>query len=57
MARQNNGVVRRIDLELDIVLQDIAKKNQMSLKQASRELARISKTKLKGGIISNKIRF
>ncbi len=44
-------VPRRIDLELDEVLHDLAKKNGLSIREASRELARISKQNKEKDII------
>ena len=57
MVRGNNGIPRRIDTELDEMIRDIAAKNNISMKQASRELARIMKPKIKGTKIINEIKF
>lgn len=57
MAGRNNGIPRRIDIELDELIREIAKKNEISMKQASRELARISRAKIKGERTSREIIF
>lgn len=38
----------RVGEELEMLLKDIAKKNNISITEASRELAKISKVKIKG---------
>ena len=45
---RNNGVVRRIDIELDDMLKELAKRNGMSVKQASKEAAKALKINMKG---------
>jgi len=44
----DNSVVKRIDKELYDIIKNIANKNQISMKQASRELAKMSKAKILG---------
>ncbi len=56
LARANSKPTR-IDKELDDLLKDIAKKNDMSIRQASRVLARNSRVNLKGAKVTREIRF
>ena len=50
MSITKYGVNIRIDRDLAILLKEMAIKNDMSVRQASKKLAKISKIKLKGGI-------
>jgi len=52
-----NSIPVRIDLELNDVLMDIAKKNGISLRQASRELAQVSKRNMRGKKFTKEITF
>jgi len=45
---RRNSIPRRIDVELDEVILKIAEDNDISIIQATRELAKISKNNLKG---------
>ena len=58
MANQNS-IPRRIDKELDEVLRKIATENDLNFRQASRELAKMTRMKLKGNKIKvvKEIRF
>ena len=53
---KNNGIVRRIDIDLDKVLKEIAEKNEISLKQASKELAK-GYGNIKGVKVQKEIKF
>ncbi len=43
-----NSISRRIDSQLDDLIKDISKKNDINFRQASRELANIARVKIKG---------
>ena len=53
----SRSLPKRIDIELDDVISTFAKKNGMSFRQASREIAKISKVKMNGKKIFREIRF
>ncbi len=57
MAKRNSKPVR-IDPELDILLQEIQEKNDMSIRQASKEVANIVKRmKANKEIVRREIKF
>ena len=56
MAIKGDGVVRRIDKELYTTLQDLAKKNNTSIRQASLDAAKVLKN-MNGKTITKEIRF
>lgn len=56
MAKPNT-VVRRIDKELNDLLEELAKKNELGFRQASKEVAKILKASLKTKKIVREIRF
>lgn len=47
--RNNNGILTRIDIEMRDVLEKFATKEQISIKQASRSLARMLRSSRNGG--------
>lgn len=47
----------RIDDELSEMIEDISKRNEIPFRQASKELAKAAKIKLKGNKYPNDIRF
>jgi len=62
MANKNRGnnvrtIPRRIDVALDDIISNIAKQNELSFRQASKELANITNNRLKGSTIKRDIIF
>jgi len=58
--KKNEGIPRRIDTELDKILKEIAEKNELSIRQASKELADFFKLKrfeIKNGRVVREIKF
>ena len=54
---KSNSIPRRIDKDLDDLLKEIARKNGINMRQASKELARITKVRIKGEKIAREIKF
>jgi len=54
---KRNGEPVRIDFELSELLREIADKNEISLREASKNLAKLFKNKLKGTTIPREIKF
>lgn len=54
MSRSKNA---RIDKELDEVIKDYAEKNECSFRQASKELAKITRVRLAKNNILKEIKF
>jgi len=50
-------IPRRIDKSLDEIVQDIAKKNEISFRQATAEMAKMFKIKVHGNKLMEEIRF
>lgn len=58
MATKRNSVPTRIDKELNDLLEEIKEKNDITKRQASKELAnQIKKMKREGKIIRREIKF
>lgn len=51
-----NGIIKRIDKELDSQINDLAKKNNMKYREASREVANMVK-QVRGKSFTREIRF
>ena len=56
MAKINTRPIR-IDPDLENIIKDVAKKNNMKMREASKELARMCKIKLKGSKSKREIIF
>ena len=53
----SKGRLMRIDEELEKVIKDFAKKNEISFRQASKELAKMNKARFNNKKILKEIRF
>lgn len=57
--RKNRGTPKRIDVDLEKLIEEIANKNEMNFRQASRELAKSFENQFRGKkkIAIREIRF
>ena len=54
---KKNSVVMKVDAELEEIIRKIAETNGISLRQASKEFARASKSMIQGRKITTEIQF
>jgi len=55
--QRNRGKLVRVDIELEQQIKEFARKNEMSFRQASREIANLNKVKFKNKKIIKEIKF